>query len=178
MKLNCILVLGMASMMLACGNKAQSEASVADTTAVDSVADTTRVAEAPADTVNVEKMITDIVNEIYSKEPGTSFEDIIKKYGSESFKKALKTCDANTPAGELGPIDCDFFIQGQDWDEKFSAKVLSVTVKDDDEAEAKVKIHNGESSTIRLLFVKDKDTYLLDNVIVKYSNIKKLMTSN
>ena len=88
------------------------------------------------------------------------------------YKTLLKREQEVTPDGEIGYIDSDHWIQGQD-SENPSMTVQSVEISDL-RAIAKVKIYNfGYSTDVELVLIKERGDWYIDDFIGMYGSEKE-----
>jgi len=169
-----------AIVLFACGNQTQN----GNSSSKGSITETSNQNETKIDpTPNIENAVKNLYDDV-SKVNSDGFNtyndfDIIKMHGSSDLKGVLEAYNKTQVDGEIGAIDWDIFTQAQDFD-KFSFEVQSVSLKDNNTAEAQVAMTNcGEKYNVTILMVNENGIWLVDDVIGHQTgSTKKLMKEN
>lgn len=152
----------------ACGTKTQSSGNVnnADSVVV-SASDSALSKE-------VAKRVTAIYDYICKTYNSPDWRELLDKapieglFCSDAWKKVsaeVDSFDAKHPDDE-GWLDYDIWVQGQDWD-TVSYSDVRILNASPQHAEASLIIHNGGDSHIRLILVKEKGTWKIDDLFDK-----------
>lgn len=104
--------------------------------------------------------------------------DITERYTTKDLRELIKKAEDATPEGELGPIDYDFWIDAQDYDNP-QVEVVSVDMKSEEEAWAVVKIKDmGNEETQTIVMKLDEGEWKADDFITTDDGVTNSLKKN
>ena len=116
----------------------------------------------------VKERLENIFNEVYTAKASTDFDEL---YLTSEYNNLLKK-DIELSSGEIGFINSNHWVQGQDSDNP-SMRVESVNMLSDNKAEAKIKIKAFDSSNyeedVKLVMVYERDNWYIDDFVTYFN---------
>lgn len=111
------------------------------------------------------------IYQLYFTDGGDGFMEK-PEYFTSDFRAVLKEDESNTPDGEMGCIDYDPIISGQDWDAKALKRTLKLKVLPSGNVEASFRSF-GQLTKVQYVMQCGPQKCLIDDVLVQFPDERK-----